>query len=612
MADIERGAIRRSQAITTFGVGSLIDLPEHSAIVGGLDGWPKKKGELISEPRLAERLRRLQRPVPAQPPELIAPPAAADSFWQKTGAEVPAYLFPRWFVERRPRRLAAGDPNESTARRLLSRTALDGGKKLRFRNTRVVATRFVRACPRGHVDDLDWNSFTHGGAGGCVGSLSLEEGGTTGDLAELRVRCRSCGKSRLVGEAKESGKLGLCNGKRPWLGRHPAEDCDQKFRLLIRTATNAWFPQILSVLSLPDRRSPVERVVRDFWGNLHIADDSSKLALVKQLYADVAEALADFPDDAVLAAIQARREGKGSRPARPLKQVELDVLLDVPEGFDDDIPVDPDFHARRLRDSLWRRGTSRGTEKIAKVIQVHRLREVMALAGFTRFEAPMRDIDGEYDTDVQRAALAEDADWFPAVENRGEGVFVEIVADSVRKWEKRPAVVARVALLRAGYDRWRDGRKKPGAFPGGAYIALHTLAHLLIQSVALHCGYPAASIRERIYVDEEGGRFGVLLYTASPDSEGTLGGLVEQARTIGEHLHAALETAALCSNDPVCAGHDPGESMEERWLHGAACHGCTLIAETSCEMRNDYLDRALVAPVIGCADAALFPRRASL
>ena len=49
--------------------------------------------------------------------------------------------------------------------------------------------------------------------------------------------------------------------------------------------------------------------------------------------------------------------------------------------------------------------------------------------------------------------------------------------------------------------------------------------------------------------------------------------------------------------------------MEERWLHGAACHGCTLVAETSCEMHNDYLDRALVAPVIGQEDAAFFRPR---
>jgi hypothetical protein len=137
-------------------------------------------------------------------------------------------------------------------------------------------------------------------------------------------------------------------------------------------------------------------------------------------------------------------------------------------------------------------------------------------------------------------------------------------------------------------------------------VLLHTLSHVLIQSLAMRCGYPASSIRERIYADSGAERYGVLLYTGSPDAEGTLGGLVQQARHLEDHLADALRMSALCSNDPICAQHGPGQSMEERWLHGAACHGCALVAETSCEMRNDYLDRALVVPVVGLAGAAFF------
>jgi hypothetical protein len=150
------------------------------------------------------------------------------------------------------------------------------------------------------------------------------------------------------------------------------------------------------------------------------------------------------------------------------------------------------------------------------------------------------------------------------------------------------------------------GRKAQRPFPGGPYVLLHTLSHLLIQSLAMRCGYPASSIRERIYADWEGERYGVLLYTATPDAEGTLGGLVQEARHLEDHLAYAFRISALCSNDPICAQHTPGSSIEGRWLHGAACHGCALIAETSCEMRNDYLDRALVVPVLGLQDVAFF------
>jgi Domain of unknown function (DUF1998) len=100
-------------------------------------------------------------------------------------------------------------------------------------------------------------------------------------------------------------------------------------------------------------------------------------------------------------------------------------------------------------------------------------------------------------------------------------------------------------------------------------VLLHTLSHLLIQSLAMRCGYPASSIRERMYADGDAERFGVLLYTGSPDAEGTLGGLVQEARHLEDHLAHALRMSALCSNYPICAQHAPGQSMEERWLHGA-------------------------------------------
>ena len=111
--------------------------------------------------------------------------------------------------------------------------------------------------------------------------------------------------------------------------------------------------------------------------------------------------------------------------------------------------------------------------------------------------------------------------------------------------------------------------------------------HLLITALSLSCGYPASSIRERVYAIPRVG-FGILLYTGTSDSEGTLGGLVQVGRRIHETVKSALEIGALCSNDPVCAQHEPGSRHERRFLHGAACHGCLFISETSCEQQNGF------------------------
>jgi len=341
--------------------------------------------------------------------------------------------------------------------------------------------------------------------------------------------------------------------------------------------------------------------VAELWDDLQIVDDESDLVFLKKK-PRITEKLARFGDAEVLAAIRETKSGRVEE--KPVKQVELDALLAAPEGYGDDVPVDPNFHARRLPDAVWRH--SRRSDGVEAVIQLHRLREVLALVGFSRFEAVTPDIDGEYDTDVERAPLALEPTWFPAVENRGEGLFVQLRSSAVTGWLARGAVAKRVDSLDAGHQKWAKDRKVQHPFPGGPYVLLDTLSHLLIQSLAMRCGYPASSIRERIYADLVLGRFGVLLYTGGADAEGTLGGLVQQARHIEDHLAQALQMGGLCSNDPICAQHAPGESMEERWLQGAACHGCALVAETSCEMRNDYLDRALVVPILDLRDAAFF------
>lgn len=586
------GQIRRGQVITTYGPGALIDLPRDSAIVAGLEFWPRISDlDEISEPRLSHKLQALTG-IPD--PRLYAPPPETNDPREKPKG-ITAWRFPEWFVVQDEER-----DEDKGSRRLVHRKDLD--ERFRFDGRPVVATRFVRACPKGHVDDIDWYQYVHGTEDNCRRRLRLVEKGTSGDLADLIVRCE-CGKERPLYEATkiEETSLGFCRGRRPWLGTGANEECKQPSRLLIRTASNAYFPQVMSVLSLPDHRSDLDAEVEALWDDLQIVDSLPILEALKRK-PRVSERLALYSDERVLEAIQRRKSGAGTE--RPVKHVELDAILSSPEGFEEDIPVNPNWHARKLPDHIWRH--SDRWLQIEAVYQLHRLREVLALIGFTRLEAVMPDINGEYETDVERAEIAREPRWFPAVENRGEGIFIQISSDALDRWSGKEGVQSRLRGLHDGHKKWAEDRKSDRPFPGGKYLVLHTLSHLLIQSLAMRCGYPASSIRERIYSDMERDRYGILLFTGSPDAEGTLGGLVQQARHIEEHLAQALRASTLCSNDPICAQHIPGESIEGRWLHGAACHGCALIAETSCEMRNDYLDRALVVPTLGDKDAAFF------
>lgn len=147
-------------------------------------------------------------------------------------------------------------------------------------------------------------------------------------------------------------------------------------------------------------------------------------------------------------------------------------------------------------------------------------------------------------------------------------------------------------------------------FPGVRFYLLHSLSHLLITAISLECGYAASAIRERIYCASHGDprapMAAILLSTGTPGTEGTLGGLVDQGRFLRAHLRQAYDLGVLCSNDPVCAGHNPAQDPAERHLEGAACHGCLFIAECSCERFNNFLDRSLVVPTLGHDRALAF------
>ncbi len=196
--------------------------------------------------------------------------------------------------------------------------------------------------------------------------------------------------------------------------------------------------------------------------------------------------------------------------------------------------------------------------------------------------------------------------WVPAYENKGEGVFISFSPKSIDEWLTNPAVKKRGEQLIKGFIQWKATKGiKSEWLPNLPYIMLHSLSHLLITAISLECGYSASAIRERIYANSDSG-YGILLHTGSSGSEGTLGGLIEVGKQIERYLKTALEMGRLCSNDPVCSQHEPTDSQEARYQHGAACHGCLLIAETSCERGNELLDRALVVKTVSAIGAEFF------
>jgi hypothetical protein len=234
--------------------------------------------------------------------------------------------------------------------------------------------------------------------------------------------------------------------------------------------------------------------------------------------------------------------------------------------------------------------------RLAGVTLAHRLRVVTALCGFTRISAGEPG-DGRT---LARLETKGAPTWLPVVENRGEGIFLQLDEDAVQAWEVNAFDNPIFVAMRRAHRGWRQNRGlDPGeGWPGERFVLLHSLSHILINELAIECGYSSASISERIYSRAPGegpeAMAGILLYTSAPDAEGTLGGLVNlgQPDELGPLLDRALERAGLCSSDPLCADHEPDAATSA--LHGAACHACLLVSETSCERGNRYLDRSVL------------------
>jgi hypothetical protein len=593
-----QGEIRQNQVVTTFGPGSMVDLPNHSVLISGLDFWTQG-GQAVSEPRLSAKLAQIL----AVPSVDLKTPPPADDDPAAPIVGIPVFQFPEWFMTQD----IVGDQKSGMRSRLLvHRRRLTRGKFIdEDKKARpVVPIRFVRACRAGHIGDVDWYSFAHNGPSECAQQqrqLYIDERGTSGDLTEVWVRCE-CKTERSLAQAAvlANRALGLCDGSRPWLGAFTREQCGEPSRLLIRSASNAYFPQLLSVISLPERDQIVRRAVDAAWSYLEAVETIDELRYERRKSA-VKAALENVTDDEAFAEIRARSIGTPPT-AKKVKVAELETLVAVQEEVGEDRPEGV-FFARSLPRVVWDKPWMSG---IQRVVLVHRLREVIAEVGFTRFESAAPDTEGELDMGVRRAALSREPIWLPACENKGEGIFLQFSTEAIKAWQATAGVSKRAEALARGLAEWRADHPGSGrTFPNLAYLMLHSFSHLLITSVALGCGYPASSIRERIYAIPEVG-YGVLLYTGSSDAEGTLGGLVQVGRRIHDTVKAALDLGMLCSNDPVCAQHEPSSSHEGRFLHGAACHGCLLISETCCEQQNDFLDRALVVPTVQNAGAEFF------
>lgn len=556
-----KGQLRRNQLITTMGPGAIVDLKKASVIIAGIDGW--EKSENIEELKINNiRLQNL-----LGKDYFLMPPFRKDKsnnkFWSP---DIQAYRFPEWHYCPICKKLAS-----------YKEFLLEKGKIICSKCKReVIPSRFVVACEKGHISDFPYREWVHGGQTECNKVMRIRDTGKTGELKSIIIECE-CGKKRDMGQtfSRQTFKI-QCNGNEPWLGdKH--EICSENVVTLQRSSSSVYFPiTVSSILIPPWSREISQRIEKFYEDNKEDYDNIENLIniLSKKLVRlyDISQEDAIHQIEAVLA-----EKDRDDLTFNELLEDEYRALR--MEANDDEFITKEEEVPEFIN------------KYITKVMLVKKMTETIVEVGFKR-------INPEYDlmdsSTYTRLTDKINQKWLPGVNQKGEGIFIEFNQEKIKEWENRIEVVKRYASI--------VNRKEEGYLKGlrkaitPRTILLHTLAHAIIRQLTFECGYSSTALKERIYTTFEDGMIemaGILIYTTSSDSDGSLGGLVKQGKTknFKKILEKTIESVAWCSTDPLCIER---EKSGYKNLNLSACHACTLLPETSCELRNILLDRAAI------------------
>lgn len=499
--------------------------------------------------------------------------------------------------------------------------------------TFMIQVAFIAMCESGHIEDFPWQKWVHKSVkSNCSGKLKAAFMGAT--LEGQKVTCE-CGAERNLagifggldkpdGQTYLSRKLDpvhpyLCSGCSPWLDDFIGNECGAQMVGGLTGAVNVYYPNVRSAIFLPNE---VDGVDADLLEALQLNGPQVLILLFKEVGASaiqIAKALMEregihfsgYTDEQVANAIEATNSKNLKIDAQPEGLEDWRLALKLPEYkvFSSAESSIPSMLKLRKQDLANYNPKGIVRQLTSGTTLVERLRETRALTGFSRVK-PNPQLSLAQNKALLRRSTARERDWLPAYEVFGEGIFFNFNTAELKTWSKRDDVIARVKPLKSLYFR-RDYPNCNDETFLPRFVALHTLAHILINQLVFDCGYTAASLNERLYCSDEGSAQpamnGLLVYTASGDSEGSMGGLVRMGEPdeLDRVFEAALDNARFCSSDPICMelgakGQGPNS------MNLAACHSCALVPETSCECFNHYLDRGLVIGVPGNLSLGLF------
>lgn len=623
-------SLRMNQATSIFGPGAMVDFIDQTLMAVSPDFW--RGYTIIHDERFQKSLNVN---------ELRMPPTIND------GAAIPFIRFPKWYFCPKCRTFRPIDEWEERYKEAKKGDYMRTPQCLNCKK-KLVPTRIITICSNGHIDDFPWIEWTHyrnqtGEKPICSNpELEIKAGARGLGLESIRLTCKSCkattnmrgafGSSgedgsnsfeKIVAENKDNEKkqdevreMFKCKGNMPWNGRK--EKCDEYPITAQRGALNVYFPKGESSIVIPPYSDTINSIIENsrefdlFMKNYKKAVERDRLD--RFLDGEFEYSVEDIAnetkiDEDTVRDILNRKINRTVEESITTKNKYREDEYEALKGnISEEAKNTKDFKIEVQKIDDY------NMEQLNEVVLVKKLREVRALVGFSRVHPPDSNIFGSHEDEsigVSRMIdiKSKKENFYPAYEVRGEGIFIELNQEKIDNWvSNNPDILNRAQKIN---NRYNDEARKKNNMERNItpkFLLLHTLAHLLIRELSFECGYATASLAERIYCDtseDEKSMSGILIYTASGDSEGTLGGLVRQGKydTLPRVIKNALERSMWCSNDPVCI---ESQGQGRNSLNFAACHSCALLPETSCEEFNLLLDRVMLIGDLNNRDMGFF------
>ena len=584
-------SVRAAQAVLQYGVGAMVDFPDQTLVTSAPEYWSGTSR--IFDDRFAKALD-------------------VDYFALPT--DIAYARFPEWYFCPKCRTFQPLSKWIAEYKRKAKGKSLELDENMVMHmqcpqcKQDLVVARIVTVCEDGHLNDFPWVKWVHARSKKPIcGNPSLKfKTGASGSegLEGLTIEC-ACGAHSTLKDAfdkdifekmdQEEGSFGFkCEGCHPF--KHTKDACGKYPRTVQRGASSVFFPVTHSSLVIPPYAVKLNTKIEQ--SNAYeecitiIADEDTaeeKEKLIRKRLSKWAEKIA-----LEIGALKSDVEKILTAKWLDTSSEVIDVTS-VKYRFEEYMALTGEISTPKGSLGDFSREAmpieEYGLPHIKSISLVDKVRVVNALTGFSRINPAMNKDDVGF-VSVKRLETR----WYPAYEVRGEGIFIEFNQQDIDKWiEENPEVARRASHLNDNYANSFIGQNHPRHI-SPKFIMLHTISHLLITQLSFECGYSIASLSERLYCSElsDGKEMaGILIYTASGDSEGTLGGLVRQGRqdAFPRIFKKAVNSAKTCSNDPVCImSHGQGRDS----LNLAACHACALLPETCCEERNAFLDRGMI------------------